>query len=87
MSEDVLKALYESTEIKFDQPIEARSILKLDTDFKKALEKMAKIEEIYKVLPQIDCGACGSPTCKSLAEDIVMGRAQIDDCIVINRET
>ncbi len=43
---------------------------------------MAKIEEIYKVLPQIDCGACGSPTCKSLAEDIVMGRAQIDDCIV-----
>lgn len=82
LSDDMLKALYASAEIVFDQEIEALSILKLDSDFKKAMEKMAKIEEISKILPQIDCGACGSPTCKSLAEDIVMGRAKIDDCIV-----
>lgn len=82
LSDDILRALYKSTDIVFDQPIEARSILQLDVDFKKALEKMSKIEEIYKELPQIDCGACGSPTCKSLAEDIVMGRASINDCLV-----
>ena len=48
--------------------------MKLDMDFKTAIEKMSRIEEIYQTLPGIDCGACGSPTCRAFAEDIVLGR-------------
>ena len=47
---------------------------------------MTKIEELYKQLPGLDCGACGSPTCRSLAEDVVLGRAKFEDCIVRKRK-
>lgn len=84
---DVLEVIYDTACIDFDQPIEARAVMKLDNDFRKAMEKMTRIEEIYSLLPQIDCGACGSPTCRSLAEDIVMGNAQLEDCAVRNYKT
>lgn len=61
--------------------IEARSMLSLDPDRKVAMEKMNKLEELLKVLPGIDCAACGSPTCRALAEDIVQGLALTSHCI------
>lgn len=79
-----LAAIYDSAGIVFDQEIEPRQVMQLDGDFRKAMKKMAQIEEIAKFLPQIDCGACGSPTCRSLAEDIVQGTASLDDCVVRN---
>lgn len=66
--------------------IEPFPVMKLDVDFKKALGKMANIEELLQSLPGIDCGACGAPTCRALAEDIVMGRMTLDGCIVQNRK-
>lgn len=72
--------------LEWNIDIEPFPVLKLDKDFKKALDKMAKIEELLQVLPGIDCGACGSPTCRALAEDIVMGRMTLDGCVVQNRK-
>lgn len=63
--------------------IEARSMLALDPDRKKAIEKMNRVEELLKVLPGIDCAACGSPTCRSLAQDIVQERASLNMCIFL----
>ena len=65
-------------------PIEPMPIFKLDKDFKVALEKMAKIEEYTQMLPGINCGACGAPNCRVLAEDIVNGFAKFEDCIILN---
>lgn len=62
------------------------SILKLDPDLAKAIKKLNQLEEILARLPGIDCGACGSPTCRSLAEDIVQKKAQLTDCVLILRE-
>jgi len=64
-------------------PIEARSMLVLDADRITAMQKMRKVEDLLKVLPGIDCGACGSPTCRALAEDIVQERAGISWCIFL----
>lgn len=66
--------------------VEYRPILKLDDDMLKALEKMQKIDEFTDELPGLDCGACGAPSCRALAEDIVMGNAILTDCIVKLRE-
>jgi iron only hydrogenase large subunit-like protein len=67
---------------EWDMEIEPLQVMKLDEDIKVALQKMTKIEELFQQLPGIDCGACGAPTCRALAEDIVMGRASIEDCVV-----
>ena len=39
---------------------------------------MAEMDEIYELLPQIDCGSCGAPTCRTFAEDVVKGECHTD---------
>lgn len=63
--------------------IEPRSIMKLDEDMVQAMKKMQKIEKIKTYLPGIDCAACGSPSCRALAEDVVQGRARTVDCVFV----
>ena len=67
----------------WDLEIKPLKTLELDTSITVALEKMERINEIIKKLPGIDCGACGSPSCNALAEDIVQNRAVITDCIFV----
>ncbi len=57
----------------------------LDEDFDQALRKMERIRDLMCYLPGIDCGACGSPSCQTLAEDIVQNQAHLSDCVFIQR--
>jgi len=70
----------------FQQAILPRLVLKLDDDLSAAIKKMELIEKIHAEFPGLDCGSCGSPNCKSLAEDIVRGFASELDCIFKLRE-
>ena len=62
-------------QMQWEKPLEPVNIMKLDTDLRRAMEKMAKMNEIEKTLPGLDCGTCGAPSCRDLAEDIVRGKA------------
>jgi iron only hydrogenase large subunit-like protein len=55
-------------------------------NIKEAIEKMDRIEVVYEKLPKLDCGSCGAPTCKALAEDIEDGKKTIDDCVILKLE-
>lgn len=70
----------------WDERIVYRPIMNLDNDINVAMKKMNMIEEIYECFPKIDCGSCGSPSCRALAEDIVRGYAEETDCIFKLRE-
>lgn len=70
----------------FKKELSSNPVLELDSDIEEAMKKYERVNEILKVLPGLDCGACGSPTCKTLAEDIVRGLANDTDCIFILRE-
>jgi iron only hydrogenase large subunit-like protein len=65
--------------------VSPRSMMKLDENIKGALEKMKKVNELMEVLPYVDCGICGAPTCKSLAESIAKEEAELARCIFIQR--
>ncbi|MBQ8860339.1 MAG: 4Fe-4S binding protein [Ruminococcus sp.] len=54
---------------------------RLDEDIFKAMDKMEQMEKICATLPGLDCGSCGAPTCRAMAEDIVKGIAKETDCI------
>ena len=73
-------------QMQWEKPLEPVNIMKLDTDLRRAMEKMAKMNEIEKTLPGLDCGTCGAPSCRDLAEDIVRGKASIEDCVFFTRE-
>ncbi len=62
-------------------PFEPREGIKLSGDIGEAIEKMEKIKALTKTFKGLDCGSCGSPTCRALAEDIVQGRANELDCV------
>lgn len=66
--------------------LQPRTVLQLDDNLADAIRKMEKLESILEALPGLDCGSCGSPTCRSLAEDIVLEMAQPSDCVFILRE-
>jgi ferredoxin len=68
--------------IKRDR-LEKRSVFQLDDNIEKALEKMDSCQKILEKLPGIDCGLCGAPTCRALAEDIVKGQAAMSHCAVL----
>jgi hypothetical protein len=63
------------------EAVEARSALVLDPDMLKALVMMEEIELRSEGLPGLDCGSCGAPSCRALAEDIVRGTAVESDCV------
>jgi len=71
----------------FYNKIQPRSIIKLDEDMNIAMLKMQKMEDIYKQLPKVDCGICGAPSCRALSEDITKDKAEIVNCIFIQRRS
>ena len=68
------------------EPIRPNTAMKLDDDLIEAMRKMDQIEKLYAELPRFDCGSCGSPTCRTFAEDVVQGNATRLDCIHKMRE-
>lgn len=58
-------------------------ISRLSDSMAESMRMMAKMQEIRKSLPGIDCGACGAPTCRAFAEDIVRGVSEDRRCIVL----
>ena len=45
----------------------------------------AKMEQLLEELPGLDCSFCGSPNCRTFADDVVRGYAKKEDCVVIMR--
>lgn len=62
-----------------------RSMMKLDENTSIAFQKLTKIREIESKLPQTDCNVCGAPSCHALAEDIACDRANMSDCVFMQR--
>ncbi len=84
--EEELTAMYNLGHFESTEPIQPRKIMTLDEDVSKALVKMERLDKITSELPGLDCGACGSPSCRALAEDIIRGVAFETDCVINLRE-
>ena len=69
--------------IDWRQKLEYQPVMPLDEDLVAAMEKLQQIEQLAQELPGLDCGACGAPSCRALAEDVVRGKASVSDCLFI----
>ena len=65
-----------------DMP-EYKPITRLSDSMSESMRMMAQIQRLKETLPGIDCGACGSPTCRAFAEDTVRGLVHGDRCCVV----
>jgi Fe-S-cluster-containing hydrogenase component 2 len=66
-----------------ESDLRPRRIDPLDADPAAAIRKMRERQQILETLPGIDCGVCGAPNCRTLAEDIVFRRAEKTDCVFV----
>jgi len=78
-----IRELYERDYFSLPGRLPSRPFPPLDKDIAKAIEKRKLIQESFETLPKIDCGVCGAPTCRSFAEDVSLGRARIEECLVL----
>ena len=65
--------------------VQPRSMDKLDDNVAIAMRKMKKVFEITNDLPKVDCRICGYQTCKALAEAVVNDKADIRQCVFVQR--
>lgn len=70
----------------WDTDVEYQPVYRLSQDLDESINLMAEVEELLSRLPGLDCGSCGAPSCKALAEDVARGIAKEKDCIYILRD-
>jgi len=48
-----------------------------------SIGSLQKMEKLLDIIQGKDCSACGAPDCRTFAEDVIRGKASIDDCIIL----
>ena len=64
----------------FENLPEYDPITRLGNSIAESMRMMADIQNFKSTLPGIDCGACGAPTCRAFAEDVIKKTACPEDC-------
>jgi ArsR family metal-binding transcriptional regulator len=78
--------MYNAGFFSFENKVKPKPFPPLDQDRREALRKLQLKEKLIKKLPGTDCGVCGAPDCKTLADDVVRGQAKLEDCLFFNKE-
>ena len=70
----------------WEEELEFSNVMTLSSDLKQAMQMMVDINTLEEELPGLDCGACGAPTCRAFAEDVVKGACKKADCVFVYRK-
>ncbi len=70
----------------YSAPVKDDTESKPKGDRRSAMLILRKAQEIYEMLPEFDCGACGSPNCHAFAKDVAEGNAVLSDCVMLDRK-
>lgn len=77
--------IFDHEELYFTEEITYEPVYSLGNNMMESMAKLEIVEKYMKEFPGLDCGSCGAPTCRALAEDIVRGFARKEDCIYLLR--
>jgi len=80
-----MRARHQRGEFRTTVPFAVRPPQPLGRDIVTAITRMQERDRVAASLPGIDCGACGSPTCATFAEDVVTGEAGQAQCVVLRQ--
>lgn len=75
----------QKVELGWHTTVEYEPVFRIGDTMLESITKMKQIEELCNEFPGLDCGSCGAPSCRALAEDIVRGKAEKNDCVYILR--
>ncbi|MBN2125381.1 MAG: 4Fe-4S dicluster domain-containing protein [Deltaproteobacteria bacterium] len=52
---------------------------------REAIRRQEEVEKVHQLLPEKECGICGSPDCRTFAEDVVDGRNALENCVFYSK--
>jgi hypothetical protein len=78
-----IEALYKERFFFTDKNYDQIDIRSSKLSFSEAIERENQVQQVYERLPRKECGVCGSPDCQTFAEDVVDGKAVIEDCVYL----
>ena len=73
------------TNMLWDAELEYNPVFELKGNRMERFQKYSEMEQLLEELPGLDCSFCGSPNCRTFADDVVRGYAKKEDCVVIMR--
>ena len=74
---------YRAEDFSLRGPLRPRNIARRKIDLQEQINRRRRAAEVLKLLPQLNCGLCGAPTCKDHAEDASAGLGRLGDCIFL----
>lgn len=72
--------------MRWTKKLQFSPVMNLSNNLEEAMTMMSEMESIKAHFPNLDCGSCGAPSCRAMAEDVVKGDAKESDCIFVLRE-
>ncbi|MGL5436877.1 MAG: [Fe-Fe] hydrogenase large subunit C-terminal domain-containing protein [Lachnospiraceae bacterium] len=76
----------EPPQVTWTAGVQYEPVFRLGDTMLESFARLNQVERLCKKFPGLDCGSCGAPTCKALAEDIVRGDASEKDCVYFLRD-
>lgn len=70
----------------WEEKLQYNPVFTLADNMIESMSKMEEAEALMDKFPGLDCGSCGAPTCRALAEDIVRGVASERYCFAVLRK-
>jgi len=86
VKEEKVRNLFQDHYFAFERAIKTRPVQPLAPTLKEGAAKAKEKQIILERLPKKDCAACGAPDCKTFADDVIRGHAQISECVFIKIE-
>lgn len=54
-------------------------------DLRERVRRVQEVERVTGLLPGLNCGLCGAPSCGVLARDVAAGDAAVTDCVFLSK--
>lgn len=80
---DEVRKRYVKGDYFIRQPIGPRKSRFTNLSIREKIDRVKVMEKIENILPGIDCGLCGSPSCEAFAKDVSNNEAKPTDCVLI----
>jgi hypothetical protein len=77
---------YPNEDFSLKGRVRPRATEKSIDDLKERVKRIKTEETLTKLLPGLNCGLCGAPTCKTFAKDVALGSARQSECVFFSDE-
>jgi iron only hydrogenase large subunit-like protein len=83
VTEEKVRSLFREHFFDMEDEIKAPVIKPMTETLQQAIRRRQEKHRLLDQLPKKDCAACGAPDCTTLAEDILAGQAELNDCVFV----